>query len=84
MISHYVYTKLRDVAERIIAGCETKTVYWINSRCSFHGDDDEMLGTYSANRTLGDLLEQLIQDFESWFECNPARLDSVKRKRTQP
>lgn len=80
MISIYVHGKLRDIAARIIASRETHTVYWINSRCSFQGDDDEMLGTYSANRSLGDLLEQLIEDFESWFECNPARLDSVKRK----
>lgn len=80
MISHYVYNKLRDIAARIVSGSETRTVYWINSRCSFTGDDDEMLGTYSANRTVGDLLEQLIEDFESWFECNPTRCDIVRRK----
>jgi UDP-N-acetylmuramyl tripeptide synthase len=83
MISNYVHGKLHEIAVRIIANGETRTVYWINSRCSLHGDDDEIIGTYSANRTLGDLLEQLIQDFETWFECNPARLDSTKRKLRQ-
>lgn len=80
MISSYVYRKLHDIATRIISSGETHTVYWINSRCSFIGDDDEMLGTYSPNRTLGDLVSQLVEDFEEWWRTNPARLDSAKRK----
>ena len=83
MISHYCYRKLKDCAERIIASCETRTVYWINSRCSFSGDDDELIGAYSANRTLADLLSQMVEDFEEWVRVSPSRLDIVKRKPAQ-
>ena len=84
MISPYVYRKLHSIALRLVASGETRTVYWINSRCSFRGDNDEILGTYSGSRSLADLLTQMGEDFEEWVRLSPARLDGVKRRRPRP